>query len=148
MQKFSEYFLAAYAVGGIIYVTYSVIGVAYPIVGLCVIGFVAWIGWLVFWFDPVRHRKRDLKSQGFHIEYVSPGVLRGDENQFAVVYYEENREVGEQIWFYGTDTNDKKSVLLIPLPEDWNEKVPDWAKNRRTEIVERIQKARRHIVIE
>lgn len=53
-------------------------------------------------FDDWKKGKRE-KMLGYKVEYIGENVLRGKEDEFAVVYCEK----GKRRWFYGQDKNDE-----------------------------------------
>jgi hypothetical protein len=66
------------------------------------------------------------RTEGFHVY-----KRRGGED--GVLFYEEG-EKSLQIYF-----NRFEDIIYIPCASIWKEIMPDWARDRRDEIVERIK---------
>jgi hypothetical protein len=86
------------------------------------------LGWVVW--NKYRETRR-----GFWVRYISPNVLRADRNDFAIEYHE-----GEQsLMLYGKLLEGSKRVVSVPATQEWEAKMPEWAKGRREEIRGRIK---------
>lgn len=87
---------------------------------------VAIFGMVVF----ALHRLR-----GYWIEYVSPGLLRNEDGDFAVVYHEGSR----QLMLLGVQRpKPEADILFVPPEETWGRRVEPWARSRRAQIVDRL----------
>ncbi len=76
---------------------------------------------LSIWIMVKREEQRHV-ARGFWVEYVSPGVLRAGEEDFAVVYYEGDR------WqfFYGNKSQSSGAESLsVPDESGWQALMPD-----------------------
>jgi hypothetical protein len=83
-----------------------------------------------------RRKRLERDRRGWWVEYVSPGVLRGGEDEFAIAYHEGNKT----LYFSGTEgRRGERSTLVLPGAAAWPERVEAWARNRRDEIVARIR---------
>lgn len=119
-----------------------VIGIVYwqPVVGSIVLGLVACLA-LAFYRE-IGRKERELSQQGFHVEWVSPGVLRDGLDDMAIVYH----DLKGEIWFPGKIVRGK-SIVTIPDFHAWDNKVPEWAKDQRQTIIERIGKSHPKVII-
>ncbi len=81
---------------------------------------------IIIWFTVAR--KYALAKKGFFIE-VDLGREPGDGVRIA---YEEK---DKSLIFYGPASR----TIKVPSEQLWNEIMPDWAKNRKDEILERIK---------
>ncbi len=106
---------------------------------LLILAVLAAIIWVLIKRDEQKHIR-----QGNWVEYVSPGRLRGNEDDFAVVYHELER------WqfFYGKTTgHGKPDQLSFPDDAAWQEQSPDWLNGKRELVLERIEHGIKHIEI-
>jgi hypothetical protein len=103
--------------------------------------FIIWFAWAVY--RESGRKERELSRQGFHIEWISAGVLRGEPDDTAFVYHE---PIGA-IWFVGKSVG-RDSIVTIPDGHAWEQKVPDWAKGKRQVIVRRIRDAYPRTIIQ
>ena len=88
-------------------------------------------GWVMMKRDG---RRRAL--QGYWVEYLSPGVLRAGDDDFAVVYHEADR------WqfFYGkVGRPQAPDRLFVPDEARWQAQMPGWLRGRRGAVLERIE---------
>jgi hypothetical protein len=94
----------------------------------------------------IEHRRA--RKLGYSIEHLSPGQLRGGENEIAVVYHEGDNE----IVFSGIErSRPNRTLIYVPGPKQWDTAVESWARGRRSEIVGRLLKDRivkRHEIVE
>ncbi len=74
--------------------------------------------------------KRRRKIEGYWVEYVSAGLLRGDENEFELTYHESRGDI--------SFTGNGKIAFLSPNMREY--KVPAWAKNERELVTNRVRK--------
>ncbi|MBM3977319.1 MAG: hypothetical protein FJ299_10055 [Planctomycetes bacterium] len=80
--------------------------------------------------------QRRARRRGYWIEYLSPNQVRGGSEQFAIVYHEGEQE----IWFNGLVRSPRERDLLhFPGAEAWTAAVDAWARERRSEILERLR---------
>jgi hypothetical protein len=80
-------------------------------------------------------QRRTIKSE-FWVEYLSPARLRGGSKQFAIVYHEGVREIA----FNGlVRCPPERDLLYFPPAEAWPAAVEAWARERRSEILERLR---------
>lgn len=75
-------------------------------------------------------KEAERKKNGYWVEYISPGVLRADEDEFALVYHD---KAGDMC-FTGTEK------INFPSPKEWERKAPIWAKGQRQLIIDRVCK--------
>lgn len=87
-------------------------------------------------FRAVVGERQRRKRQGYWVEYFSPGVLKADEDDFAVVYH-----AGEKShWFSGkTSRSPAPDILSVPNQSAWQGQVPEWMSEKRGIILERIE---------
>lgn len=111
-----------------------------PFISSIVLTLLVWLAWL-FYRDWGR-KNRELLRQGFHVEWVSPGVVRAGPDDIAIVYHDPRGEIS----FEGKEVG-RNAVVHIPASSAWKLKVPDWAKDQRHIIIERICKANKRIII-
>lgn len=78
-------------------------------------------------------RYTKMESSQFEVQWISPGIVRCEQGEFAVLYKE-----GEQgIYFDGREgTRDFLGYLLLPSEKDWP--LTGWLAGRRDVIVTRI----------
>ncbi len=82
----------------------------------------------------LNRRRRQLRDYG--VEYVSSGLLRAREDEFAIIYHEGT----EKLYFYGVERpKSARNLLFIPSGDRWDDTVAAWARGRRDLIVERLQ---------
>lgn len=67
--------------------------------------------------------------EDYRIEYISPGILRGEEGEFALDYH----TTDGKITFTGI------GKIELPNASDWPDKVPPWARAHRAVIVRRLK---------
>jgi hypothetical protein len=80
-----------------------------------------------------RWRRQKL---GYWVEYISPGILRAGDDDFAVVYHEEER----QHYFYGkVGQPPAPDILTVPSEATWQSQVPVWMSGKRATILNRIR---------
>ena len=80
--------------------------------------------------------RRRRRLRGYWVEYVSPGLLRAREDEFAIIYHEGL----EKLFFYGVyRPKPARNLLFIPTGDRWDDTVAAWARGRRDVIVERLQ---------
>jgi len=92
------------------------------------------IGLLIF--RAVFGERRRRQRQGYWVEYFSSGVLRVDEDDFAVVYHEGDKSH----WFYGkTSRPPAPDILSVPSEAAWQAEMPEWMREKRGIIIERIE---------
>ncbi|BDI33935.1 hypothetical protein CCAX7_59860 [Capsulimonas corticalis] len=85
----------------------------------------------------VIQQQRQRQNDGYWLEFLSAGVLRGDDNQFAVVYHEGEK----QHFFQGRKSNGSApDILTVPSQLVWRLQTPQWMAERRELILERIQR--------
>jgi hypothetical protein len=85
-------------------------------------------------FVVVRDRQRR-RVQGYWVEYVPPGVVRGAQDEFAIVYH----EGGKRLTFEGTERRrPDRDVLCFMSATAWDGQVPAWARGRRDIIKHRV----------
>ncbi len=99
------------------------------------LGLVALIGiTLAFARNEIREHRR-VKNQGYWVEYLSPGQVRAADDDFAVVYHE-----GERWHFFDGKEHPApaSNILTVPSPAAWPTQVPDWMRDRRDVILERM----------
>jgi hypothetical protein len=84
----------------------------------------------------VFKKRRQRQREGSWVEWISPGLLRAGEDDFAVVYH----EGGRQHFFYGkAGPPPMRCVLQVPSQAAWPSHVPVWMGERRDLILERIR---------
>ena len=84
----------------------------------------------------VATEREQLRIQGYWVEYVSPGVLRAGEDDFAVVYHEGDR----QHFFDGKlSRNSTPDILHVPSQSAWRHRTPEWIREKRPLILERVR---------
>jgi hypothetical protein len=75
------------------------------------------------------------RLRGYWVEYVSPGVLRSREDEFALVYHEGDHK----LLLTGLHRRKpQRGTLYIPSGASWSKGVEPWAEGRRDEIVSRV----------
>jgi hypothetical protein len=79
-----------------------------------------------------EHRR--CKGEGFYVEYLSPGLVRDGPDDWGVVY----REGENALRFYGKIIARDRDILHVPSLENWLRIVPEWARDRREIILQRI----------
>jgi hypothetical protein len=89
--------------------------------GLVLIAGIVIVG-LYVWMKTQRRRKRD----GYH-------VFRRGGAEDGIVYYNEN---GQSLQLYFNRIAD---TIYIPSEAKWKEVMPDWAHDRRQQIIERVK---------
>ena len=106
------------------------VGRRFPLAALGLLGGAAFLWWQVL------RTRRAIERQGFEVEYLSPGVLRGAEDEFAIAYHEGPNVV----YFSGTvGRRGHRDQLVLPGTTAWDERVEPFARGRRDEIVGRIR---------
>ena len=71
---------------------------------------------IIEWNEKVRE-----KRLGYRVDFHSPNVLRDGPDDFAIVYYQD----GKEIWFYGKIINNEYILNLdIPEGEGYKEEGP------------------------
>lgn len=111
------------------------------LVGAIGVVFIAWIAFCVY--QESGRKERELKRQGFHIEFLSEGILRGGPGEILIVYH----DVRGKCWFGGKMIGGKATVKMSESPF-WEKSVPPWAKSERQVIIDRIRKALPRVVIQ
>ena len=86
------------------------------------------LGWVVW--NKYRETRR-----GFWVRYISPNILRADPDDFAIEYHEGEKS----LMLYGKLLERSKRLVTIPSTQEWETKMPEWAKGRREEIRGRIK---------
>lgn len=86
------------------------------------------LGWVVW------NKYREIR-RGFWVRYISPNILRGDPDDFAIEYHEGEKS----LMLYGKLLERSKRLVTIPSTQEWETKMPEWAKGRREEIRGRIK---------
>lgn len=73
-----------------------------------------------------------MAETAYRFEYISPGIVRGEDwNDFLLYYYEEGRKVS----FSGRlPHGDSPGYLDFPSELFWPTKAPEWAKDKRAII--------------
>lgn len=90
--------------------------------GLCLL-----FGIAVTW--TVLSTRYQLSKKGF---YIHTSLGRESEDGWAITYEEKDRS----LTFSGPS---EKRVVKVPSDELWNEIMPEWAKNRKNDIVKRLE---------
>lgn len=82
----------------------------------------------------VSERRRHAR-QGYWVEFLGPGVLRGGDDEFAVVYHE-----GEhQVFFHGKKGHGSElDVLVAPSQSIWTLQAPGPMRDHQALILERV----------
>jgi hypothetical protein len=93
-----------------------------------VIGTVAIL--LLRWFWRATARKRALSRRGFH-----PGRRAGNVWLYEELHGDQVESLGLPLDYVGRGEYE----IHIPGERDWIARMPDWARGRRDEIVERLQ---------
>ena len=97
---------------------------------------------LAIWWSIHRDNQWHIR-QGYRVEYLSPGIIRGGEDECGVVYHEGKNSVK----FYG-EVRRRDSIIFVPSSSTWPDEVSTWAKGRRETILSRIQQEKSFIKIE
>lgn len=110
--------------------------VRHPLALAVIVALAAWGG--VSWKREQQRRMRE----GYWIEWLTPGRVRDGPDDAALVYHEGERE-------YGLPAKERidgdGAKLYVPSPARWNEAAPEWARDRRDEIIGRVEAwLRRH----
>jgi len=116
----------------------TIILLSMTIISLTLVGIGA-VVWVLIKRDERKHVR-----QGYWVEYVSPGRLRADEDDFAVVYHELER------WqFFCGKTNGQGKSDQLSFPDDaaWQEQSPGWLSGKREIVLERVERGIKHIEI-
>jgi hypothetical protein len=79
---------------------------------------------------PWRQEQRRRRRVDYWVEELSPGSLRAEPDDWAVVYH----EGPNALWFRGKIRPYGPNVLWIPSARRWQERMPEWALGRREEI--------------
>ena len=82
------------------------------------------------WFWRATQRKRDLLSRGFHV-----GSRVGTHWVYEELHEGEIAPIELLLDYLGRGEYD----VHIPSERDWAASMPDWARERRAEIIERLQ---------
>ncbi len=90
------------------------------------------VGLLLAWVTWNKYRET---RRGFWVRYISPNILRADRDDFAIEYY----EGGKSLMLYGKLLEESKRLVTVPPTQEWETKMPEWAKGRREEIRGRIK---------
>ena len=90
------------------------------------------VGFLLGWVVWNRYRET---RRGFWVRYVSPNILRADPDDFAIEYHEGEKS----LMLYGKLLERSKRLVTIPATQEWETRMPEWAKGRREEIRGRIK---------
>lgn len=80
MSRFFEWFCVLYAFAGLFYLAYW-----HPTISAIIFMLVIALAWIIYREN--GRKEREMKQRGYHVEYVSPGVLHGDEDEIALVYH-------------------------------------------------------------
>lgn len=92
--------------------------------------------------------RRRAQKLGYWVEHLSPGQLRGGDNEIAVVYHEGDNEIA----FSGIERcRPNRSLIYVPGAEVWDTTAASWASGRRSEILGRFLEDRivkRHEIVE
>lgn len=96
-------------------------------------------GWIM-----MKQEERRRALRGYWVENISPGVLRADDGDFAVVYH----EAGRCQFFYGK-IGDRQNPdrLFVPGETRWQTQMPNWLHGRRETVLERIEQEARRVQI-
>lgn len=91
---------------------------------------------------------RQARIRGYSVEYMSPYIYGGGENEGAIDYRE-----GENWILFKTLERGKndRDLVYVPSAKAWDEEMRPWAKGRRAEIVGRIAKdkiMRNRVIVE
>ncbi len=97
---------------------------------------------LAIWGSIQRDHQRRIR-RGYWVEYLSPGLIRGGDNQCGIVYHEGKNLVT----FYG-EARRRDSLIFVPSSSAWGNEVSEWAKGNREAILARIQQEKSFIQIE
>lgn len=106
---------------------------------LLIVAGLAAIAWVLVKWDERKHIR-----QGYWVEYVSPGQLRGNEDDFAVVYHELERW---QFFSGKTSRHGKPDQLSFPDEAAWQEQSPGWLSGKREIVLERIERGTKNMEI-
>jgi hypothetical protein len=90
------------------------------------------VGLLLAWVAWNKYRK---SRRGFWVRYISPNIVRADRDDFAIEYHEGKKS----LILHGKLLEGSKRLITVPRTQDWDTKMPDWARGRREEIRERIK---------
>jgi hypothetical protein len=87
----------------------------------------------------MRWHERAQQRGEYWLEHLSPGQLRGEPDEWAIVYHE-----GENaLWLLGQRTRrGEKDRLFVPSGWSWDAQVPPWAQGRREVILDRVRRFR------
>jgi hypothetical protein len=79
--------------------------------------------------------RRRRRLRGYWVEFISPGLLRAGEDEFALVYHEGDHK----LWLKGRERRKPhRGTLYLPSSASWSKSVEPWARERRGEILRRV----------
>jgi len=85
----------------------------------------------VFWLISQSLRYYRLLSRGFSV------AREGRDN---IVYEERRNGKNRRLIIYGELMVRAPHVVYVPTEEEWESKMPEWARDRRTEIIDNVKR--------